>query len=117
MCFGRLIARAVLAGVTVLAWAIPVSADESLAVVGKKVNAKLVKLFGSGGYQGLTSYGTGAIVSPDGYILTVYSQMLNTPDLRVHLYNGNRVHAKIVVVEPELDIALLKIVEKVDLGK
>jgi serine protease Do len=98
-------------------WALAAQAraDESLAVVGKKVNAKLVKLFGSGGYQGLTSYGTGAVVSPDGYILTVYSQMLNTPDLRVHLYNGNRVHAKIVVVEPELDIALLKIVEKVDL--
>src|SRR5437588_8846382 len=111
----QMLMRLLVVAAVFCAFEIRASADESLAVVGKKVNAKLVKLFGSGGYQGLTSYGTGAVVSPDGYVLTVYSQMLNTPDLRVHLYNGTRVHAKIVVVEPELDVALLKIVEKVDL--
>jgi len=113
----RFLTRVFLIAAALLAFSARGSADESLAVVAKKVNAKLVKLFGSGGYQGLTSYGTGVVVSPDGYVLTVYSQMLNTPDLRVHLYNGTRVHAKMIVVEPELDIALLKIVEKVELDK
>jgi serine protease Do len=68
-----------------------------------------VKLFGAGGFQGLPSYGTGVIVSPDGFVLTVASQMLVTQDLRVHLHDGRRFHAKVVVSEPELDAALVKI--------
>jgi serine protease Do len=82
--------------------------------VSDEVNKKVVKLFGSGGYQGLASYGSGILVSPDGYILTVSSQMLNTPELRVHLWDGTRLHAKIIAAEPELDLTLLKITEKVD---
>lgn len=84
-------------------------ADDSLAVVVEKVNPKLVKLFGSGGYQGLASYGTGVIVSPDGYILTVASHILDTSDLLVHLSDGRRFHAKVVANEPTLDVALIKI--------
>ena len=34
---------------------------------------------------------------------------METPDLRVHLYDGTRLPAKLVAMEPELDIALLKI--------
>src|SRR6185312_5908378 len=84
-------------------------AEESFAKVSEKVNPKLVKLFGSGGIRGLASYGTGILVSPDGYILTVNSHILDTRDLRVHLYDGTRYHARIVAIEPELDIALVKI--------
>jgi len=84
-------------------------ADQSFAEVSQKVNQRLVKLFGSGGIKGLASYGTGVIVSPDGYILTIYSHILDTQDLRVHLYDGTRYHAKVVVTEPELDVALVKI--------
>src|SRR4051794_21050162 len=84
-------------------------ADQSFAEVHDKVNQKLVKLFGSGGIKGLASYGTGVIVSPDGYILTIYSHLLDTQDLRVHLADGTRYHAKVVATEPELDIALVKI--------
>src|SRR5262249_36561382 len=54
-------------------------------------------------------YGSGAIVHPDGYILTVAVPMLDTRDLRVHLPDGRRYHAKVVVLEPQLDIALVKI--------
>jgi serine protease Do len=84
-------------------------ADESFAAVVDKVNSKLVKLFGSGGYQGLASYGSGVIVSPDGYILTVASHILDTPDLLVHLSDGRRFHAKTIANEPILDVALIKI--------
>ena len=34
---------------------------------------------------------------------------METTDLRVHLYDGTRLPAKLVAMEPELDIALLKI--------
>src|SRR5262249_49154053 len=84
-------------------------ADGSFAAVVEKVNSKLVKLFGSGGYQGLASYGSGVIVSPDGYILTVASHILDTPDLLVHLSDGRRFHAKMIANEPNLDVALIKI--------
>jgi serine protease Do len=86
----------------------PVQAEDSFAKIAAEVNRKVVKLYGAGGFQGLSSYGTGVLISPDGYILTVASHMLVTQDLRVHLWDGRRYHAKVVVAEPELDAALVK---------
>jgi serine protease Do len=97
----------------VLVAAAPARADQSFADVSEEVNSKLVKIFGTGGFKGLVDYATGVTVSPDGYILTVFSLMLDTPDLIVHLHDGRRIPAKVVVVEPELDLALLKL-DKVD---
>jgi serine protease Do len=84
-------------------------AEESFAKLSEKINPKLVKLFGSGGIRGLASYGSGILISPDGYILTINSHILDTQDLRVHLYDGTRYHARLIAVEPELDVALIKI--------
>jgi len=103
----KYVASVILAGLTVAAG--PVRSEDSFASVADKVNAKLVKLFGSGGFQGLASYGTGALVSPDGYILTVSSHILDTPDLLVHLADGRRFKGKVVATEPNLDVALVKI--------
>lgn len=77
--------------------------------VSEEVNQKVVKLFGAGGFRSVTNYGTGVLVSKDGYILTIASQMLDTSEVIVHLYDGRRLGAKVVVTEPQLDIALLKI--------
>lgn len=74
-----------------------------------KTNKKLVKLFGAGGFSRLNNFGTGIIISKDGYVLTVASQLLDTTDLVVHLYDGQRMKAQVVVVEPELDAAIIKI--------
>jgi serine protease Do len=71
-----------------------------------------VKLFGAGGFSRLNNYGTGIIISKEGHVLTVASQLLDTADLVVHLYDGQRLKAQVIVTEPELDIALLKV--KVD---
>jgi serine protease Do len=87
-------------------------AEDSVADVADKVNNKLVKIFGAGGFRGLAHYGTGTLVSGEGHILTVASQMLETRDLRIHLAGGERYHAKVVALEPDLDLALLKIEEK-----
>ncbi|MCE9532498.1 MAG: S1C family serine protease, partial [Planctomycetes bacterium] len=77
--------------------------------VSNDVNNKTVKLFGSGGFKGLTSYGSGIVVSPQGHILTIANQLLDTQDLRVHLSDGRRFRAKVLFTEPELAAALLVI--------
>src|SRR6188768_3296340 len=73
-----------------------------------KANKKLVKVFGAGGFSRLNNYGTGIIVSKDGHILTVASQLLDTAELVVHTYDGQRLKAQVIVTEPLLDVALIK---------
>jgi len=94
----------------------PAPAQQSLSSVTREVNKKTVKIYGAGGFKGLPSYGTGILVSPDGWILTANSPILNTADLRVHLYDGRVYVANVIYKEPELDLALVKIDdrEKVD---
>ncbi len=84
-------------------------AAHALGEVVQRVNRQMVKIYGSGGFRGLNSYGTGILVSANGFVLTAASPMLDTSELRVHLYDGRRLLAKVVVTEPELDAALLKI--------
>src|SRR5581483_7820342 len=86
-----------------------------LAAVTEQVNHKMVKLYGSGGFSGLNSYGTGVLISADGYILTVASPLLDTADLLVHLWDGRRLRAKVIIADPELDAALVKIEKAEDL--
>jgi S1-C subfamily serine protease len=93
--------------------ALPAAAQAPFHEVTRQVNQKLVKVYGSGGFRGLADYGTGIIISPDGFVLTAANHLLDTPDLRVHLSDGRRCQAKVVVIEPELDAALIKI-EKVE---
>lgn len=87
----------------------PVQASDPFHEVSQKVNDKLVKLFGAGGFRGISNYGTGILISPDGHILTCTSQMLESSEIVVHLSDGRRMTAVLQVVEPLLDVALLKI--------
>src|SRR5438132_8404175 len=79
------------------------------AEITEQVNQRMVKIFGMGGIRGINAYGSGVIVSAEGYVLTTSTPMLDTPDLIVHLWDGRRLSAKVVVTEPELDAALIKI--------
>lgn len=104
--------RIILAALTAFAILIvggPVTADESVAKIANDVNKRMVKLFGSGGFKTLVDFGTGIIVSPEGHVLTVYNHLLDTPELRVHMSDGRRLHAKLLASEPQLDVALAKI--------
>lgn len=92
-----------------LAAARPAVSADTFHEVADRVNQKLVKLFGSGGFRGITNYATGILVSPDGYILSAATQTLDTPEVVVHLADGRRMSATVLVAEPELDVALLKI--------
>lgn len=90
-------------------------AQASMTKTAEAVNKKMVKLFGIGGFKGLPSYGSGIVVSPKGHILTVNNHILINQGLLVHLYDGRQFQAKVVAREPELDAALLKIDEDIDL--
>lgn len=84
-------------------------ADDSFERIVGEVNKRVVKLYGTGGFKGMASYGTGVLVSPKGHILTAAGLMLDTQDLRVHTSDGRRFQAKVIVTEPVLDAAMLKI--------
>lgn len=73
------------------------------------VSPKVVKIFGAGSGKNLYSYGTGFIVSPQGYIVTVWSHVLDSDTVAVVLNDGRRFEGKIVAAEPPLDMAVLKI--------
>jgi len=85
------------------------AAQAPFGEVAQEVNKKLVKVYGSGGFRGLPEYGTGILISPKGHILTAANHLLDTSDLLVHLYDGRRYPAKLIVMEPELDAAIIKI--------
>ena len=104
-----LLARLAVASAALVACAALLPAQQSMTPVAREVNKKMVKLYGAGGFKGLPSYGTGILVSPDGYILTANAQLLDTRDLRVHLWDGTKYHGEVVAQEPELDVALVKI--------
>jgi serine protease Do len=90
-------------------------AQEAFTKTAEEVNKKMVKIYGAGGIKGLPSYGSGFLVAPTGFILTVNNTILNTNDIRIHLADGRVCNAKVVAREPELDLALLKIEQ--DVGK
>ena len=86
------------------------AADAPFGKSAESVNSKMVKLFGSGGFKGLVSYGTGILVSPKGVVLTASTQLLDTADLRIHLADGRKYRGKLLVREPGFDAALVQIV-------
>jgi serine protease Do len=104
---------------SVTAAVVPCHADTpaapSLSNVVDEVNRKVVKLYGSGGFGGINAYGSGVLISADGFILTVASPLLDTSEVIVHLYDGRRLRAKVVVAEPELDAAVIRIEKAQDL--
>jgi len=73
------------------------------------VQSKAVKIYGAGGLQGLASYQSGMLISPEGHVLTVFSHVLDTDELHVTLNDGRRFEAKLLGADPRLEVAVLKI--------
>jgi serine protease Do len=71
--------------------------------------AKVVKIFGSGGMGGLEDYGSGFLVSPGGHVVTVWSHLIDSGEVKVVLNDGRRFFAKFVKGDPSRDLAVLKI--------
>jgi serine protease Do len=80
----------------------------SLAAVARAVQPKVVKLYGAGGFRGLEAYQSGALVSADGHVLTVWSYVLDADEVTVVLDDGRRFAARHVAADPLTEIAVLK---------
>lgn len=83
---------------------------QSTADTIQATQPKMVKIFGSGGFKKLFSYSTGFLVSPEGHIVTVWSHVLDGDTVTVILNDGRKFDAKVLDAEPQLDLAVLKIV-------
>jgi serine protease Do len=88
------------------------AAGESLAETAgtlDQVQAKIVKIYGAGGYHGLEAYQSGMLISPQGHILTAYSYVLDTDYITAYLADGRKFEAKLLGADPRLEAAVLKI--------
>jgi S1-C subfamily serine protease len=103
----RSLALAALAGAWL--WAPPGRENVARAEVIDEVQSKMVKIYGAGGFRGLEAYQSGFLISEDGYIATVWSYVLDTDPIIVHLGDGRRFEGKVKGADPQLDLALVKI--------
>ncbi len=74
-----------------------------------RVQAKMVKIYGAGGYRGLEAYQSGMLISPQGHILTAYSHVLDTDYITAYLADGRKFEAKLFGADPRMEAAVLKI--------
>lgn len=84
-------------------------AETSFAKAIAMVQPKLVKVYGAGGVRGLEAYQSGLLISADGYVLTVWSYVLDSDVVNVTLDDGRKLAAQLVGADPRLEIAVLKI--------
>jgi serine protease Do len=84
-------------------------ASSTYAEIIDSVQPKIVKIYGAGGFQGLEAYQSGFLISADGFILTVWSYVLDTDYITVHLNDGRKLKAEVKNVDPKLELAILKI--------
>lgn len=80
----------------------------SFADVARRVQPKVVKLYGAGGFRGLESYQSGMLISAEGHVLTVWSYVLDADEVTVVLDDGRRYAAHHVAADPLTEIAVLK---------
>lgn len=70
---------------------------------------RVVKLYGAGGMRGLESYQSGIIINDSGHILTSWSTVLDVEKVRVVTYDGRRLDAEMVGMDPQNELAVLKV--------
>ncbi|MCA9132524.1 MAG: serine protease [Planctomycetales bacterium] len=79
----------------------------SINTVAIAAELKTVKLFGAGGLAGLDTYQSGFFISAEGHILTVWSTVLDVDTVIAVTSDGGRLEAKVVGIDPNLEIAIL----------
>ena len=80
--------------------------NETLIVTSQE---KVVKLYGAGGARGLESYQSGIIIDNSGHILTSWSTVLDVAKVRVVTFDGRRLDATMVGMDPQNELAILKV--------
>ena len=84
------------------------SVADPLVALTNSLQSKLVKIYGAGGPQGLESYQSGFLVSDAGHVATSWSTVLDVNAIRVVMFDGRKDDAEIVGMDPETEIAVLK---------
>ena len=74
----------------------------------RRVQQRVVKVYGAGGLRGLEAYQSGFLVSPEGHVATAWSYVLDVEPIIV-LDDGRRFESTVVGIEPALELAVLKI--------
>lgn len=69
----------------------------------------VVKLYGAGGARGLESYQSGVVIGDGTLILTSWSTVLDVDKVRVVTFDGRRLDAEVLGVDPQCELAVLKI--------
>jgi S1-C subfamily serine protease len=85
--------------------------SDPLVSLLSQVQPKMVKIYGAGGMRGLESYQSGFLISPEGHIATSWSTVLDSTKIRVILADGFKTNAEMVGMDPQTEIAVLKIQE------
>ncbi len=83
--------------------------DDDLVGLLKNMQTKVVKIYGAGKIGGLENYQSGFFVSDQGHILTAWSTVLDSDLINVLTYDGKRWEATLVGMDPQTELALLKI--------
>jgi serine protease Do len=94
---------------TCLAVAACFSTRAASADVYSDTQPKIVKIYGAGGFRGMAPYQSGMLISAEGYVLTVFSHVLDTDYITVVLADGRKFEAKLLGADPRMEIAVLKI--------
>jgi serine protease Do len=105
----NIIAAAAIALLAPLVRAADDPAPASPPSVIDQAQAKVVKIYGAGGFRGMEHYQSGFLISPDGHILTVWSYVLDTDYITVTLNDGRKFDAKLLGADPRMETAVLKI--------
>jgi serine protease Do len=87
----------------------PAGGETTFAPVVRRVQPRIVKIYGAGGPRGLEAYQSGFVISSEGHILTVWSYVLDTNFVTAVLDDGRRFKAELVGADPRVEIAVLKI--------
>lgn len=80
----------------------------SLAI-RERLEQRIVKIYGQGGFRSLEGYQTGIIVDAKGHVATTNSLALNAGEVTVVFHNGLRSSANVVGADSLRDTALLKL--------
>jgi serine protease Do len=86
-----------------------VGADHDIDLAVAEVQARIVELYGAGGYQGLDAYGTGFLVTAEGHVVTSWGPLLDADPVTAVLSDGRRLNASLVGADPDSGVALLKL--------
>lgn len=86
----------------------PLVEAEPLVELANSLQRRIVKIYGAGGPQGLESYQSGFLISEAGHIVTSWSTVLDVTAIRVVTLDGRKDDAEMIGMDPETEIAVLK---------